>query len=150
MDRLGKTVAVALALSCATAAVGQEASRPPGDGVLCAYGIYANVQFVARECGWDRLTIDTAIDRAVSDIEVYIIANATDPEIVARTRENLRLGAAALAEWPESERQAFCEGTSNERPNYALPFRTLEPTKLEQMIKKLLSAPGEPTNGVCY
>jgi hypothetical protein len=128
----------------------EEERRPPGEGVLCAYDIYHNTQYVVKACGWDRLIVDDTIDDAVARIEQYIVANSSSP---AKRDEasggRLRELDADWVALTETERQKFCNGTSDgaELPRVT---RTIPPAEIDRIITELTSAPGEPTYGTCF
>lgn len=117
----------------------------PGEGVICAYVLYTMSQFIIETCGWDRLPIDDAVDRAVPRIEAYILANASDPSIVEQTRKNLRDGRVLANTWAEGELEAYCEVNANLESSRQM----FTPAEFERNMDKLLSRPGEPTLGHC-
>ena len=126
-----------------------EAARVPGEGVICAYGLYTALQFTAKVCNWERVPFDETLDEAVGEIESYILTNASDPSIVQRTRANMLEGEAVWETWPVADRQAYCEQQSKSQSIAGIPIRDTDPDELKHSVELLVSVPGEPTLGSC-
>jgi hypothetical protein len=140
---------VVLAGVATVSAAPAQGIRHTGEGVICAYGIYTELQFTAKVCNWERVPFDDTLDRAVADIESYILANASDPSVVERTRANMLAGEAIWNGWPAAERQGYCERQAKAQIMGGIPIRATDPRELEQAVRELLSVPGEPTLGSC-
>ena len=143
--RAALLLSVAVFVSLAQA---QEAGVP-GEGVICAYGLYTMLQFTAKVCSWERVPFDEMLDHAVADIESYILANASDPSVVERTRANMAAGEAVWKTWPTADQQAYCEQQSKSQTMAGIPIRESDPEELKRHVELLLSVPGEPTLGSC-
>lgn len=146
----GLQAALLLVGAVSVSAAQAQGTRVPGEGVICAYGLYTMLQFTAKVCDWERVPFDETLDQAIADIESYILANARDPSIVESTRANLLGGEAVWNTWSAGDQKADCEQQSKAQTMAGIPIRQTDPAELKRSVELLLSVPGEPTLGSCF
>jgi hypothetical protein len=112
--------------------------------VLCVWLIYATIQAATAACGLPRQPSDDAIDKAVTDMDEFIVANSS----LRPTRAMLddfkhRRTEMEMSVLRRKGLQKFCDGPDIKH------FRNLSPDYIDAEIKKLLAVPREPVMNPC-
>ena len=110
--------------------------------VLCAYAIYVDVQAETAFCKVERTPVDDAIDRAVLNMEDFIVANSSLHPTRAALEEFRRNAAASYV------RDATARGRLCHSPEIEA-FRHQEPEKIRTGVAALLAVPREPVMNPC-
>jgi len=148
--RLKPFVAYAIACGLASAALAQD-KQPPGTGILCSYDVLAAILVDAELCGWIDSDRGQAVKQVFADTGAYILANDnSSPERVAEKEAGVKRALSDLAKISDSERAAFCAGTSTDYPNYFVSMRSIEAETWLKASREMLSVPATPTYGVCF
>lgn len=110
----------------------QEREAPPGEGVICAWGIYSFVSEVVERCA--------ELKRSVERLDAYVRANSEiTPEQFDRfKREQANVGA------PES---AICQ--AGVADGLVDSLTRVPVHDLRASIDELVARPGTPTWGTC-
>ena len=121
--------------------------------VLCAWSIYASVQYTTRKCGWTRSAVDDAIDQAVAEIDRFIIDNMPSPVTQAQLDETKRNDNDWL--WGGSAesiaKRCAVEDVNEGGPAaFAWQYRSnSDADSLRAGVADLLSIPREPVMNPC-
>jgi hypothetical protein len=114
--------------------------RPPGEGVICAMGLYNIIAEVGRRCmpGQDP-AFQAELNRAITQIDDYVLRNSTlTPADLNRfKREQALLGA------PEAR---LCRNDLIAQYRHAA---SMGGDRLREETRLLLARPGPPTWGDC-
>jgi hypothetical protein len=112
--------------------------------VLCVWAIYLETQAATKACGSRRRPVDDAIDRAILDIDDFIIANSSlHPTRAALNDFKRRAAEASASELRGRDLQKFCDGPDLEG------FRSSSPEQVAASVRSLLSVPREPVMNPC-
>ena len=112
--------------------------------VLCAWSIYLETQAATKACGLLRTSADDSIDRAVSDIDGFIIANSSlRPTRAALEEFKRRTSEAFINDLRRRDLEKFCRG-----PDLKV-FRGGPPTSIASSVRALLAKPREPVMNPC-
>jgi hypothetical protein len=142
-------IPIALATVLWGASAQAQDTRPPSDetgkgAVLCVWRIYLAIQASPRACGWQRQPVDDAIDRAIYDIDNFILANSSDHP----AREILEKNKRSMVE--SGLRDPIAVGEMC-KPNGLVDFirRFTSPDHVALETADLLSSPREPVLNPC-
>jgi hypothetical protein len=132
-----------------------DADRSGKGAVLCLWHILLHTQAVVERCGWERLPVDDAIDRAIIATDAFIIANSSSPV----TQDDLaaakaRISAAAIGEMssPAPSRSWVCSVQEGQYTPGTLAQAMREDftsQELDLWIADALSVPREPVLDPC-
>jgi len=145
------------ALSIGAAAAPGQVSRPfvlgpdqfkfdeTGSGaVLCVWSIYLETQAATKACGLKRRPADDAIDRAILDIDDFIIANSSlHPTRAALEDFKQRTNEVFLHDLERRDFRKYCDGADLEG------LRSETPDGVASSIRALLATPREPVMNPC-
>jgi hypothetical protein len=113
--------------------------KTPGEGVMCALGIYTYLEQVGAQCfpGQDP-ALQTELHRSVAELDRFVLANGWTPADLTRFKaEQARVGQpkekVCLAEWLPLYGASRRSGTE----------------KLRASVLGLVARPGRPTWGDC-
>jgi TonB family protein len=124
---------------------GQFAFDTSGSGaVLCAWSIYLETQAATKACALPRTPTDDAIDRAVSDIDDFIIANSSlHPSRAALDDFKRRTSEAFIDQLHRRDFESFCGGSD------LAMFRSGSPIRVASSVRTLLAKRREPLMNPC-
>ncbi|MFI4933256.1 MAG: hypothetical protein ACHP7N_01440 [Caulobacterales bacterium] len=112
--------------------------------VLCAWSMYLETQAATKACGLTRGPADDAIDRAILDIDGFIIANSSlHPTRAALEEFKRRTNDAFIRDLRSRSLRKFCEGPDLEA------FRAGSPAGIASSVRALLAKPREPVMNPC-
>ena len=117
----------------------EEGEPPPGEGVICALGIYSAVAEVGKQCFPSQdLEFQEGVNRAVAKLDAYVLKNSeTTKDDLARLKyEQSRVG---------KPKDIVC--SSDMLKLYQGMARN--GAGVEAAVDKLVSRPGKPTWGSC-
>ena len=128
--------------------LGEERKLLPSDtsgkgAVLCSWGIYVYVQRQTADCGLARRPGDDAIDQAIVQMDEFIIANAsshpTHQMLEDYKRRSLETG------WLSGHRgKEYCQ-----KNEFVEHISSIDPDRIREEVKALLSIPREPVMNPC-
>jgi hypothetical protein len=143
-------VVFALTAALWSIAVRADDMRPPeGDhsgkgAVLCVWWIFLAIQASPRVCEWQRQPVDDTIDKAVGDIDEFIIANASqhpDREALEKTKRSM---IESILRDPAGTRETCKPFGFADRMR-----RFTSPDGIARITSDLLSIPREPRMNPC-
>ena len=115
----------------------------PGEGVFCAWAIYTVVTEVGRRCHpGENAEVQAELERSVSRIDAYVVAN-TNPPVTPQQIEEFKRQQGHLGEPQES----LCRGDPDQL------YRSITEqgaSAIRESVDGLVSQPGEPTWGTCF
>jgi hypothetical protein len=112
--------------------------------VLCVWSIYLTIQAAIVACGIPRQSSDDAIDKDITEMDEFILANSS----LRPTRTMLddfkrRTAEREMSILRQQGLQKFCDGSDIKH------FRNLSPDYIQTEIRKLLAVPREPVMNPC-
>jgi hypothetical protein len=115
-----------------------------GGAVLCAWSIYLQTQAATKVCGLTRTPTDDAIDRAITEVDAFIMANSSlHPTRAALDDFKRRTSESFVHSLQSRDLQAYCRGEDLQA------FRGGSPAQVEQSVRALLATPREPVLNPC-
>lgn len=121
-----------------------EADKSGKGAVLCTWSLYLSTRNLAAACGLPRAPTDDALDRAIAEIDDFILANSSlRPDRTALERFKRDAADSELARARQSGLDNAC---SNDMVKF---LRSLPPAKIEASVKELLATPREPVMNPC-
>ena len=150
----------ALAFS-ATSAFAQDGLEHPqidnsGKGaVLCFQEILIGTKASVEACKWTRTLTDDVIDKALSDIAAFVVANSsrsvTREQVDNDAKDRLKFYLDEAGQYATDYCPANPEDPENKDTGGALTwmFHTMEPATLRALVTDTLSIPREPLLNPC-
>jgi hypothetical protein len=140
-------IALAMAL-CGRSAQAQD-TPPPFDNTvkgaaLCVRQIYLAIEASPRACGWQRQPVDDAIDKAVHDVDDFILANSSEHPTRQALEKTKQLSVEGGLRDPVTVRE-MCR--PNGLPDFIRRFTSPDHVALE--TANILSIPREPLLNPC-
>ena len=121
-----------------------EADQSGAGAVLCTWSLYMSTRTLSAACDLPRAPIDDTIDRAIADIDDFILANSSlHPGRAALDRFKRD---AAEKELARARRDGLDKACRNDMAKF---LRSLPPEKIEASVKALLATPREPVMNPC-
>ena len=115
-----------------------------GGAVLCAWAIYLETQAATKACGLPRTPTDDAIDKAVLEIDDFIIANSSlHPTRSALEDFKRQSSESFIRDLRKGGLQTYCGGQELQT------FRRGSPAQIEASVRQLLATPREPVMNPC-
>jgi hypothetical protein len=112
--------------------------------VLCAWSIDLEVQAATKACGLPRTPTDDAIDKAVLDIDGFIIANSSlHPTRAALEDFKRRASEAFIDQLHRRGFESYCRGSD------LAMLRGGPPARVASSVRTLLAKPREPLMNPC-
>ncbi len=151
-SRRAATLLALLALAAPVAAQDAQEADTSGKGaVLCGYTIYLQSQQVTALCEWDRVPGDDAIDRAVTAIEAFIVANSAVPVTAAQLAEARTLNFERLKSDFGPQAEALCSRTNGDPSiEFIAALRAQPPEETDASVADMLSIPRPPLMNPCF
>jgi hypothetical protein len=112
--------------------------------VLCAWSIYLETQAATAACGLPRTPTDDAIDKAVLDIDDFIMANSSlHPTRSALEKFKRGTSEAFIHQLHGRDFENYCRGRD------LATFRSGSPVSMASSVRALLAKPREPVMNPC-
>ena len=121
-----------------------EADKSGKGAVLCTWSLYLSTRTLAAACELPRQPADDAIDRAIAEIDDFILANSSlhpDRAALERFKRDAADSELALA-----RRRGLDSACRNDMVKF---LRSAPPDKIEASVKALLATPREPVMNPC-
>ena len=143
---IGAIALASLALGWPSTAPSQERQAPPGEGVICAWAIYAVISNVAERCDPDGdPDLRAELRRAVERLDAYMAANTNlTPEQIHAFKVDQAHIDVPTTELCASEAVDLYRGFERGRDDGEVNVQALR-----SHVDGLVARPGTPTWGTC-
>lgn len=119
--------------------------------VLCTELILMEVRYMSQLCKWERTPADDAIDRAINDIDAFVLENSSTP-VTQEQLDQQKLDYFSHREKPGDTSPIRCVADPvkfDTDMKFLWDIHQQDPAKLTAWILDLLSIPREPLLNPC-